>query len=573
VNRRCGTSSIVAVALLTALILAVALAGSVALASAAPAQAPAPDASWSFAVMADTQWTNPPGDVDHMNPNTVAVDIINQLNRQFIGKQVKFVIQTGDLTDKQSTASIDTSAIFRQALYNAHIGFYPLRGNHESSAASAAEVTRVFPQTQSATMNATPADAYAVANTDQATQPSPVKSGDPFRVGAIATAPVPVPLGFGGLCYAVDFKNARLVFLDQFTPLTNASHSVLDDGQVAWMNSELTSRPAGTHAFVFGHKGIITDSHVDTLFGANPSVNPALQNTFIDGLAAAGVRYYMGGHDHMHNRALVRSPDGTSSVEDITMASNSSKFYIPNDPSNDAVYNGGTRETEVSQELNTVGYYLYTVDGPRVTVDYYSAIVNPMYVPLEGEYQIASAPIMGFAKRESFGYSLNGKQFLVPKGQTYTSVQDSFQGTGAAIIDGSNGSTATDSIGRSFTKTVDTGWTQDAKRDAVSSNILTLWGMEDLGKETTDTYVLSMSYGPRPGLGEHGGPGTLVECDASGAWVKAVSVNAGGRPQFVNGPYSARYALGTYGVDQKTRTAWAVLDHDGTFAVGSHIDR
>ncbi|HEY5169038.1 MAG TPA: hypothetical protein VIK03_06560 [Thermoleophilia bacterium] len=29
--------------------------------------------SWSFGVMADTQWTNPPGD-DGKNPNTVAVD-------------------------------------------------------------------------------------------------------------------------------------------------------------------------------------------------------------------------------------------------------------------------------------------------------------------------------------------------------------------------------------------------------------------------------------------------------------------------------------------------------------------
>jgi hypothetical protein len=53
---------------------------------------------YSFGVMADTQWTNPPGD-DGKNPNSVAVDIIRQLNQQFIQDHVKFVIQVGDLVD------------------------------------------------------------------------------------------------------------------------------------------------------------------------------------------------------------------------------------------------------------------------------------------------------------------------------------------------------------------------------------------------------------------------------------------------------------------------------------------
>ncbi len=41
----------------------------------------APDTSgvWKFAVMSDTQWTSPPGDVDHNNANSSAVGIINQI--------------------------------------------------------------------------------------------------------------------------------------------------------------------------------------------------------------------------------------------------------------------------------------------------------------------------------------------------------------------------------------------------------------------------------------------------------------------------------------------------------------
>ncbi|MEI6727874.1 MAG: metallophosphoesterase, partial [Actinomycetes bacterium] len=197
--------------------------------------------SWSFGVMADTQWI---GADDGKNPNSVAVDIIRQLNAQFIKQHVKFVVQAGDLVDSQSTASLDTTAAFRQELYNAGIGFYPLRGNHEASAAAATEFLRVFPQTQTATMGSTPADALAVLNPDAATQPVPAASGAPFQAGTISTSPA-APAGFGGLCYAVDYKNARIVLLDQFTPTTGASHSTLDSAQVDWMNAQLSGRPAG----------------------------------------------------------------------------------------------------------------------------------------------------------------------------------------------------------------------------------------------------------------------------------------------------------------------------------------
>jgi hypothetical protein len=45
--------------------------------------------------MADSQWL---GDDDGDNPESVSVGIINQLNAEFIKRQVKFVVQVGDLT-------------------------------------------------------------------------------------------------------------------------------------------------------------------------------------------------------------------------------------------------------------------------------------------------------------------------------------------------------------------------------------------------------------------------------------------------------------------------------------------
>ena len=57
--------------------------------------------------MSDTQWKS--ADTTN-NPNTVAVGIVNQLNRQFITSGVEFVIQVGDLTDNGSNAALDTRA-------------------------------------------------------------------------------------------------------------------------------------------------------------------------------------------------------------------------------------------------------------------------------------------------------------------------------------------------------------------------------------------------------------------------------------------------------------------------------
>ena len=67
---------------------------------------------WKFGVMADTQWK---ANADGKNPATVAVGIIDQLNQEFIKHGVKFVIQVGDLTDKEADPAMDTRAAAAQA--------------------------------------------------------------------------------------------------------------------------------------------------------------------------------------------------------------------------------------------------------------------------------------------------------------------------------------------------------------------------------------------------------------------------------------------------------------------------
>lgn len=491
---------------------------------------------WRFGVMGDTQWTL---SAETNNPNSVAVSIIKQLNPQFINADVKFVVQVGDVTDNGSTAAITTTAIARQALYDAGIGFYPLRGNHESSQTAALQFTNDFPQTQGLGTNV-----HAAVN---------------FTSAANALT---------GLSYAFDYNNARFVLLDQFTRLdgtgSDVNNAIVDQGP--WVDATLSSRAAGTHAFVFTHKNLIGQNHVDCLFGANPAANPATQNTFIGSLSSNAVGYVMSGHDHVHQRSVVTSPDGLNTARQIICASDSTKFYTPAIPSLDQQYNTPRRETSVAQDLYRVGYYIVTVDGPKVTVEYYASDET-----FPSGNTTAPTLTLHFQKRETFGYSLNGQEFPVAQGQSYVGITDGmtegdgFLGTGAAILGGTNGSTKVDGSTRPLTKVVSTGWTTN---NGTFSDVLTLLGMSDVGTTKTDNYALAMQYVGTGLITEQLQSGTFALCtrNAYGRWIRAVDANSGGTNVFVFGPWNASYGLGTYGVDTAAGTVWAVVNHDGDFA-------
>lgn len=516
---------------------------------------------WKFGVMADTQWK---ANLDGKNPGTCAVGIIDQLNTQFINHGVKFVIQVGDLVDVENDAlngdstrrNMPVRAAAAQSLYDAGIGFFPLRGNHEGSATAATEFKSLYPQTTCGGSNV-----FGATN---------------------CSSPTNIDPNFAGLTYSFDYDNTRFVLLDSFT-IPNISCNLIENQQ-PWISATLAARPVDTHAFVLSHKGLITENHKDILFtlpgrcngsstNSTPAVKATEQNAFINSLFTNGVRYFINGHDHMHNRAIVKSPDGFSQVQNITASSNSYKFYIPIDPSADEQFNypafGFLRESPIAQELFTIGYYIVTVDGPLVKVDHYASPNG-----CNGDCDLTATPALSFSKRETFGYSLNGKEFLVPQGESHDVVEDSFDGTTAKILGGINGSNTTVYDGRSLTKAINTGWTAK-NSEMLASNILTLWGMADLGKSSTDVYVLSMSYEDERVNGLHRGNGgfRLASKNTDGRWVKAVDLNVGKtKKQFVVGPWSDIYNVGTHGVDPTTYTAWAVVNYTGDFAVARDIE-
>ena len=504
---------------------------------------------FKFGVMADTQWTS--NDAGN-NPNTVALGIINQILPKFVEEKVKFVVQAGDLTDNGSTGGLDTWNVAAQTLYQNNIGFYPVRGNHEPSAAAANRFKTNFPQTRGQGGN--------VAGATNHTSPA-------------------TPVGLDGLTYSFDFGNTRFIAVDQFTRTTGTTPSVnsaaLD--QVNWIGQRLDDKPADSHGFVFAHKELIGQNHTDVLLGADPSANPAQRNALIGAMARNNVHYFLGGHDHMHHRSIVKSPDGASMVQNIIHSSDSYKFYVPSVPSKDQVYNAANRqEMPIAQELFSIGYYIFTVDGPRLTVDHYASD-NGCGGQLGAgrDCDLTRTPALNFFKRESYGYSLNGKEFIVQPGAAFTSVAHSgpsgnkWGGTKMAIIDGVNSVSTTLYDGRVAIQDVNTGWASRAEIDAngaakLKSDALTLWGMENaIGNETADVYTLSLSYEATAR-----GPLALLARPFNGsAWEPVASRNFGGSAKFVVGPWKVGYALGTYGVDPATQTAWAVVNRGGEFVV------
>jgi len=578
--------------------------------------------AWKFAVMADTQWLSTD---DGYNPNTSAIAIIQALQQRFIGHGVKFVVQVGDLADRADTASSseagyattpvvceDTRALFAQPLYNAGIGFFPVRGNHDNLAAD--EFVSIFPQTKGGNMNATPAAALAVANPDTANQPSPVAAGAAFQLGKNFSSPGTANglanNNLAGLSYAFDFANARLVFIDQFQPGASTDGNGPDGNpyslkttaklQQPWISQVLSGKPASVaHAFVFAHKGLITQQHQDVLFGDQPGdadyqytnsggtlvtmKAAAGMNDFIRSMASNGARLYFCGHDHIYNRSLVYTTDdaGLSHVTHVLCSSNSSKFYTPNEQndigntpvtkltSNNAFYCAGKRQVQLSQELYTVGYYVVTVDGDNVTVDYYSAPVYPTY-SASTENLITSTPTLNFSLRESFGYGVGGNEYVVDQGGAFTVVNETSPGgTTAKILAGTNGSLVRDLSGTKYKVAVNTGWAP--KVQGGHSDVLVLRGMDyDLGSTETDAFALAMSY-DGTGLTDAeivDGNFCLAALDATGKWSNAVDANVGGTKKFVKGPWTSGAALGSYGVDTATKTVWAVINHNSEYVAG-----
>lgn len=602
--------------------------------------APARATAWTFGVISDTQWVVAD---DGLNPESTAVDIVANVDKEMIRRGVKLVVAVGDTVDTSTPATLATRSLFAQDLYNAGIGFYPLRGNHESyMIASGSNTSFLYPQTVNGGVNNTPTgisplyittnlwnlpqaespdtsfqtvSQYLAQMTTGGNAPTADSGHGTFTIGTNFSYPASngtfgfgtnatgatitgtassTQNGNGGLSYSFDYNNTRFILVDQFVDNDLGGNTSSTPAQLPWITG-LVSGSAGTarplQAFFFSHKNLLGGNHKDNIFGGNLSNDPgdgygatytgnnlaimqakqANEETFITSLYNAGVHYCISGHDHHHADSLVKSPLSTSRVHQLITQSDSAKFYTPASPFS-------ANETTFSEDLYELGYYIFSVDGPRVTYDYYAVPSNA------NGSNISTTPVLtgNWVKMLTNGYSSNGQEFTVAEGNSYTGIADNtnnaianatafgesgFVGTSMAFLGGSNTDTLTTRDGRKLTKDVNTGWTPQSSdtTGVVTSDILTLWGMTDLLAIQTNTVAISISV-----PAGYSGPLNASIClgardRLTNTWVNAVDYNiVGGAKTFVAGPYNSSYGLGCYGVDTTTTpaTVWAVVNGD-----------
>ncbi|UCC23324.1 MAG: metallophosphoesterase [Planctomycetota bacterium] len=268
---------------------------------------------WKFIVTGDSR----DGD------NGVNTVILGELADEIADRQVDFVLISGDLVtgynDQAALQSqLNTWIKTMQPVYDAGIGVYPVRGNHDLGE---------------------PAGVTAWNNT--------------FK-GAYAL-PDNGPAGEKLLTYSFTHKNVLVIGLDQYIRERQVNQ--------AWLDMQLAANTQ-PHIFLFGHEPAFKTQHTACLDDW-----PAERDSFWASIEKAGGRTYFCGHDHLYNHAR---------VDDDGEPSNDIHQYIVGTAGAplrkwvgkyDGVNNNYTVEN--IYDVSAFGYCLVEVNGLDVTITWF----------------------------------------------------------------------------------------------------------------------------------------------------------------------------------------------------------
>ncbi|MBK9576704.1 MAG: metallophosphoesterase [Fibrobacterota bacterium] len=540
------------------------------------ALAPLSAEPWKFAVLGDTQWPdtaripvkNASGTVlkgadgkdstvivnadslsGYMNPNMVPAYFLHQIHGRLADHGVRFVLAAGDLTDWPALRSMRTRATWTQELYDAGIGFFPVRGNHDEGPVAAAEFLRVFPQTKNGIMRNTPADAFVW--TDSQNIHPRLANREKFTMGESFTSPACAP----GRSYAFRDNGITFALIDNFMGVKAEPCAV--SSQLPWLDSVLSARPQGSNAFVITHKPVIGACHVDNFFGDSPTSDSATTAKFFEILHRNRVEVFFAGHDHQMQQAMVEEPGPRAlRIQQRILPGASYKFYPPLkvDEEQNVPRFGKKREILLAQDLGTVGYTVVEVDGPRIEYSDWGAPSGIQF----GDLLVAPNLEGLWTLRRRWGASSRGRQTLLAQGDSLKTLSDSSAGTKVRILSGAWKASKGDFYNRPFSALASTDWRQIP---GLASSAWTLWGLEKaLGSQTTPTFAIAMSIDPSvPDSLLTAGQICLGRQDS-------ISWKCVGSGTLRQGVWKSGDALGSRGVDPVRREVWAVVDRGGSYA-------
>ncbi len=289
--------------LVRCLVLSIAVLGCLSTSLAAP---------WRFAVVGDTRGPSSSAPV-----NTAALSAINQ---SLLTEGIDLVIIPGDLVYGSSTAllsQLNTWKTTMAPIYNAGIGVYPIRGNHETSGGTAVWRT-AFP-------------------------------------GVPQNGPS-TPYNEVGLTYSFTHNDALFIGLDEYVQAHRVNQGYLD--------GLLADPDRPPHVFVYGHEPAFSASHTDTL-----AAYPGSRDAFWESLGNHGVPMYFCGHDHFYARSMMTTITYGWPVQQLIDGSGGAPFHV---------FGGyvDPRVMPLYSDDDHYGYMVISVEGPCVMA-LYKAQLDP----------------------------------------------------------------------------------------------------------------------------------------------------------------------------------------------------
>ncbi|MDP0495220.1 MAG: LamG-like jellyroll fold domain-containing protein, partial [Verrucomicrobiota bacterium JB024] len=521
------------------------------------ARAPLPgsDEALVFGVIPDTQ-----GGTNGTPPDEAAA-----IAQRFIGHAPAFIIHVGDVTDGNSSSGDtklsqleDLKDLLVNPLAEHGIGFYPVRGNHDSNA---------YANTSSGVSAWAAAFPYLFEGEGAVIDPTDVPGGSPSSPNT------------SNFCYVLDAgHDTFFVSVDQWNGGSSENYS----NWVAAKFAEIRAEHPDAHIFGYSHSGLYA-------MASHPAMSEFVSGG-ADPYIAAGKQYqidgWFSGHNHIYDRSMAvnLSDDNKPYMFDFTCGSASEKFYsLSRTPAEDQHLNRLVDSNTVTGR--PIAYLLAQVNGPFVSVETY---MSPDTT--------GAGTFNDWSVWDAYTYSRNGLQFTVAAGQNYNErnitdtapEEDGFVGTTVSMIDGVNSDTTTFTVGStSFSpyRNITTGWwTRDQWYDAGSrqivSDIVSIHGMRNVSdRNRSDMYTLVMSYDAAAMSDLQQQHLSIVAfldentADADeGEWIDAVQATLGtpASEPFMRAP-AATDELGAWGIDVENGVVWARLDYQGDFAIASNV--
>jgi UDP-2,3-diacylglucosamine pyrophosphatase LpxH len=289
---------------------------------------------WRFIVTGDSRGKN----------NGVNTVILGELAAEIVKRQVDFVLLSGDLVNgyvDQATmdSQFKTWQDTMQPVYDAGIGVYVVRGNHDlGDPPGITAWNNVFK------------DKYSL--------------------------PANGPAGEKNLTYSVRHKNAFIVGVDEYVRLRRVNQEWLDTQFAA------NTKP---HVFIFGHEPAFKTKHKDCL-----DDYAVERDMFWASIKKAGGRTYFCGHDHFYNHARVDDDgDPNNDIHQYIIGTAGAPLY---DWQRD--YDGENSGYTVKGIYHSkeYGYCLVKIDGLDVTVTWMERVGAGKYKAREVWSYTAAVP-------------------------------------------------------------------------------------------------------------------------------------------------------------------------------------